>query len=397
MYNNYEDRKAKIGRVSISVRDNSVKLRFTYPKGKRHDINVATDTEQGWLKALRVAQVINADIELDQFDDTLAKYSSRRSQALEIANKPPNLLDLWETYKELNKNRVAPTTIKRSWIPWERLYLGGQTPPELLEIDRASDFVAHLLSRYAAGSLDSFFSNCLMPSVNLAVKTGRIKRNPYAAITLKKKGKKEILAYEPKEVKSIINAFYCSDYLSKYSAYPYDFYAPLVEFLALTGCRPSEAHALTWGDIRYKKDRTYIKFSKAYSVGILVPHTKTHEVRLFPVNDQLQALLDSVKNRQEIGDIPNPNNLIFHSVTGGYINQKSFSRRYWNKIIKGCIADGILDDHYRCYSLRHSFITRMVRSGEDIATIARISGNSTETIVNFYLSAKRDGFEIPEL
>ncbi|WP_319423640.1 tyrosine-type recombinase/integrase [Pleurocapsa sp. FMAR1] len=93
----------------------------------------------------------------------------------------------------------------------------------------------------------------------------------------------------------------------------------------------------------------------------------------------------------------NPNNLIFPSVTGGYINQKTFSRRYWNTVTKGLIADGVLDKHYINYSLRHSFITRLVRSGEDIATIARISGNSTETIVNFYLSAKRDGFEIPEL
>ena len=88
MYINNEERKAKIGIVSLSAsRDNSIKLRFTYPKKKRNDINVATNTDEGWIKALRIAQLINTDIELGQFDPTLAKYSSRRSQAVELASK----------------------------------------------------------------------------------------------------------------------------------------------------------------------------------------------------------------------------------------------------------------------------------------------------------------------
>ena len=52
MYINNEERKAKSGKIDVSVsRDNTIKLRFTYPKGKRNDINIATNTEEGWLKA----------------------------------------------------------------------------------------------------------------------------------------------------------------------------------------------------------------------------------------------------------------------------------------------------------------------------------------------------------
>ena len=48
MYINNEERKAKIGKINISVsRDNSIKLRFTYPKGVRRDINVCTNTDEG--------------------------------------------------------------------------------------------------------------------------------------------------------------------------------------------------------------------------------------------------------------------------------------------------------------------------------------------------------------
>jgi len=195
MYINNEERKAKIGIIKISVsRYETINLRFTYPKGKRHDINVASNTEEGWVNALRTAQTINADIELGQFDPTLARYNPRRLQSLEIATKQPNLIDLWETYKETSKSRVAATTIKKHWIQYEKHYL-GRTPKELLEIDRASEFIAHLLSRYSSGSILPIFSNCLNPSVNLAVKTGKIERNVYAAISIVKKGKKPIEAY----------------------------------------------------------------------------------------------------------------------------------------------------------------------------------------------------------
>ncbi len=161
-------------------------------------------------------------------------------------------------------------------------------------------------------------------------------------------------------------------------------------FNSLVGCRPSECHALTWDDIKQKNDRLYIRFNKAYSQGVLLPHTKTHETRLFPVNKQLKALINSMAK------IKNERNLIFPSVSLGYVNQKTFNRRYWKTVIEGLISDGILDKALRSYSLRHSFITRLIREGFDIATVARLSGNSTEMICKHYLASKEQ-FEVPEL
>ena len=390
MYINNEERKGKIGIVKISVsRYDTINLRFTYPKGKRHDINVATNTDEGWVNALRIAQIINGDIELGQFDQTLAKYSYRRSGALETANKQPNLIDLWETYKQLSKARVAATTIKRSWLPYERNFL-NRTPKELLELDKAIEFVGHLLTRYARGSLDSIFSNCLMPSVNLAVKTGKIACNPYASIFMEKSSKKQIEAYEPEEVKAIVAAFYSDKFVKKGSVYPHSYYAPMIDFISLVGCRPSECHALTWDDFKQNNDRLYIRFNKAYSVGILLPYTKTRETRLFPVNEQLKKLIENISSTET------NHNLIFPSVKGGYVNQKTFNRRYWKIVIKGLIDNGILDKALHSYSLRHSFITRLIRKGVDIATVAKLSGNSTDMICRHYLASQED-FEIPEL
>lgn len=116
MYIDNENKKAKIGKINVYVRGNAVKLRFTYPKGTRETLSVATNTEAGWIKAIQTAQLINNDIELGQYDPTLAKYSVKRAAKLEIANKAPSLLDLWYSYKLVSKERVAPTTKKTHWF-----------------------------------------------------------------------------------------------------------------------------------------------------------------------------------------------------------------------------------------------------------------------------------------
>jgi integrase len=389
MYINNEERKAKIGRISLSVRNGSIKIRFTYPTNTKEDLTVGKDSDVVWASAIRLANIINSDIETGNYDHTLAKYSVRRATKLTIANKQPSLIDVWETYKETSKTRVAATTIKKHWVQYEKHYL-GRTPQELLELNKASQFVAHLLSRYSAGSILPIFSNCLHPSVNLAVRTGKIERNVYAAIPIEKRSKKQIEAYEPEEVKAIIGAFYSDEYVKPSSVYPHSYYAPMIDFMSLVGCRPSECHALTWDDIKRKNDRFYIRFNKAYSQGILLPHTKTQETRLFPINKQLKTLINTMAT------VKNKHNLIFPSVTLGYVNQKTFNRRYWNTVIQGLVDNEKLDKALRSYSLRHSFITRLIREGFDIATVARLSGNSTEMICKHYLASKEQ-FEVPEL
>ncbi len=326
MYLDNSEHKAKIGLVSIDVKNNQIRIRFTYPKGKRNDFYVGKPTDNNWQAALKTAQIINRDIDIGDYDPTLVRYKPKRAKALEIAQKQPNLIDLWDSYKEISKARVAATTIKKHWTTYEKHYL-SRTPAKLLELDKADEFIAHLLSRYSSGSIKPIFSNCLNPSVNLAVKTGKIKRNVYADIPLRKSPKKQIEAYEPDEVKSIVSCFYNDKYVKKGSRYPHRFYAPMIDFLSLVGCRPSECHALTWDDIKRKGDRLYIRFNKAYSNGILLPHTKTYETRLFPINEQLKILIETMSM------VENENNLIFPSVQGSYINQKMFNRRYWRVVV----------------------------------------------------------------
>ena len=386
MYINNEERKAKIGKVSVSVsRYDSINIRFTYPKGKRHDMNVSTNTDEGWVNALRIAQAINADIELGQFDDTLAKYSPRRSQALELASREPNLLEIWERYKDLNKDRIAATSQTYWWKDVDR-YL-SQTPKDLLSLDKAQEFLQYLQTKYAASTINTLFRSFLHPAINSGIQGELVESNPFYKLTFPKQVKKPIQCYEPEEIKLILDAFAKNIYNPKSSRYKHSYYYSYVSFLSLVGCRPEEALALVKEDIRVKADRTYIRFNKSYSKGILLPHTKTHEIRLFPVNEQLKALLNVLQKEHS---------LLFPGVKGSYINHHRWRESNWRKVVNGLVDDGLIESYLKPYSLRHSFITRLVRDGVDIATIGRISGNSPETIIKHYLAAK-DSFDIPEL
>lgn len=381
--------KAKIGKVSIDITGDRYRLRFTYPKGVRHQFKIIGEVnDDTWALALKTASLVNRDITLDDVDTTYARYSAYKAQSISIINEQPNLIQIWERYKDLNKNRIAQTTQKYLWKDCDR-YL-SRADKHLLELSNAQEFVSYLQTEYAVSTIATLFRSCLNPAVNTAVNAGIVTINPFKSINIPKPQKKPIEAFEPHEVKAIIAAFYSDEYNPKSSGYQHSFYAQYVEMLALTGARPEEIVALTFNDIKHKGGKTYIKFSKAYSKGVLLNHTKTKEIRLFPVNNQLSKILDSIPRKR------NKHNLLFTNIEGNYLNHNNFRDDNWRTVLKSLVEDEKVEKYLKPYALRHSFITRLVREGVDIKTVATLSGNSVNTIIKHYL-ASRDDFELPPL
>ncbi|MEM7590650.1 MAG: tyrosine-type recombinase/integrase [Cyanobacteria bacterium P01_A01_bin.83] len=391
MYSKGKER-AKIGKVTLDINGDRYRLRFTYPKGKRHQLKIAQVSDEGWALALKAAQLVNRDIDLGDFDETYARYSPTHAKTLELAQekktKTYTLVEVWERYKDLNKDRIAQTTQQHLWKDCDR-YL-SRTDKQLLELNKAQEFVSYLQSKYAVSTIATLFRSCINPAVNAAVNAGLITANPFKSINIPKPQKKPIECFESHEVKAIIAAFYSDEYNPKSSHYQHSFYVHYVELLALTGARPEEIAALKFDDIKRKGGKTYIKFSKAYSKGILLPHTKTKEIRLFPCNKQLKDVLKSIPQRE------NSNNLLLSSIEGGYLNHNNFRDDNWRVVLKGLVKDKKVEKYLKPYALRHSFITRLVRDGVDIKTVATLSGNSVATIIKHYLAAKQD-FNLPEL
>lgn len=384
--------KAVVGRVSVDIKGKSYRLRFTYPEGNRHEFSIAKVSPEGWTATIKAAQLINRDIDLGDFDESYTRYSPKHAKKLQLTRESQtqkyNLKQLWEVYKESNKNRVATTTQHNSWKQYNRCL--SAVSNKSLKLENSELFFKEVLNVYSVGTIKGVVSKCLHPSVNQAIKKGLIKTNPYKDIKLPKTQAPPIECFEPHEIKAIISAFYNNEYCSNKSAYKHSYYAPMIEFLALTGCRPEECHALTWNDIKHRNNRVFINFNKAYSKGVLLPHTKNHTIRLFPCNEQLQNIIISIPHSE------NKYNLVFPSAKSCYVDQDNFRNRYYKKVLKGLVEDEKVEKYLKPYALRHSFITRLVREGVDIKTVATLSGNSVNTIIKHYL-ASRDDFELPPL
>jgi integrase len=318
----------------------------------------------------------------------LQKLLTQLSQHLQTEPEKPsklNLLLLWQRYKVAKRNLVAATTQKGDWPEVDRAL--KFVSPECLEftVSSATLLLAELLERYAASTARKVLLY-VRAANHWAIEEELLAKNFYSrlfkSIPKSQKSGRSQKCFEKHEIKHIMAAFASNEFVSKFSVFPHSHYQGYVEFLALTGFRPEEAIALEWRDIKSGR----IIVSRAYSQGIL-KETKTYEARTFPVNAQLDKLLKS---------LPRTQNLVFPSPEGGYINQHNFGERYWKPIVKKLVVVGKVSEYLPTYNLRHSWITRMLRSNLDIATVAKLAGNKPDTIMKHYLAAKTQDLVLPE-
>jgi hypothetical protein len=105
---------AKVGKVSVEIYRNSYRLRWRY-NSKRYVLTISGNLSKEALKAATAkANIINGDMALDKFDESLVKYDPTKAQALISIPTELNLYELWERYKAANKHRVEKTTQNNS-------------------------------------------------------------------------------------------------------------------------------------------------------------------------------------------------------------------------------------------------------------------------------------------
>lgn len=130
----------------------------------------------------------------------------------------------------------------------------------------------------------------------------------------------------------------------------YDYYAPFVEFLFLTGCRPSEAIGLRWEDISENCD--FIHFRCAITTSgtgkqTRVEGSKNNKTRRFPCSERLRELL--LARRPEK---PSHGDLVFPSPEGKAILYDNFCRRAWDKVVSPIKLD---TTPYSCRDTLHYY------------------------------------------
>jgi integrase len=370
--------KTPAGQPKVRVSNGRLQIVFTYQQQRKYLSLGTSDSKRNRQDAETVRLWIESDITASRFDSTrfdpsLAKYKRRSSNEPEqLPAADITLLELWERFTDYKRPQLSQTTIAKDF---ERVRLNLAKLP----FDRLVDAVAvrdHLVNNTSPNTakrvLSKLSAACVWGMVSKLVAD-----NPFAGMSAdimleKNVDEHDIKAFTTDERDRIIQKF-----IDRGS-----YYAPLVEFLFRTGCRPSEAIALQVKHIR--KDYRSIVFSQAITPsedGLrLKKKLKTQSQRVFPCGDSLSLFLLSL-----VEDSPEPDRFLFTSQQGGFVKIDRFSNREWRKVLDelGISPRGL----YHC---RHTYITFCIRSGMDAADVAKLVGNSAEVIYKHYMSVDRN-------
>lgn len=385
MYSKGSGRKATAGSVKVKDSNNRLQLVFTHG-GKRHYVSLGiTNTPINRKLAQEQAFQIQRDIEYGEFDPTYERY--RVQSALTTVSPPstisvsvPKLPELWARYVEAKRSGKSPATIRM--YGWVTNHL-DRCPHKLPNEPQAVfDWLVSNIPADSAKRVMMHLSACC----KWAKKSGLIDSDPFygmaSEIKLKKASNEEmeINPFSREERDRIIAAFKSNRYYKRY--------APLVEFLFFTGCRPSEALALQWKHI----NSSSINFEQALIYSgkgglVLKEGLKTQKARKFPVNAQLAELLKQIKPELATSDA-----LVFPSPENKFIDWHNFTNRAWKSVLAT-----LPDIEYRNpYQTRHTFCSLCREADIASLQIAKWVGNSAAMIDRVYAKAV-DYIQVPNL
>ncbi|WP_392533756.1 tyrosine recombinase XerC [Nostoc sp. C117] len=380
----------------ITPRNNkgAIIIRFTF-SGKEYCFSPIPGSKYSdplaLAKAEEIANRIRQDCITGYFDPTLTKYKpnalqgrtkeaairdAEEAKAEVAARMSVNAIDLLQLFNDFTKFK-SKTLASNSMIDYNRIQNKLRKCPHKLVRD-AVYVMQWLVSDHEGTSTSSIEKQWKLINAccKWGVSTNKLQSNPFEGLrnliptTKHTDTQDDINPFTDNERKQIIQAFYASD--------RYKHYAPLVEFLFGTGCRPEEALALQWKHVKEGK----ITFCQRLTAsGVIEPGTKTQQRRSITVNVAMQSVLSEIKTDSAL-----PNDYLFPAKKGGLIDWHNFSNRAWKSVL-----NSLPNIEYRNpYQMRHTAITAMVKSGSDSTIVARWVGNSPNMISKKYLGDVSD-------
>ena len=134
---------------------------------------------------------------------------------------------------------------------------------------------------------------------------------------------------------------------------------PIFRFLMVTGCRPSEARAFRWCDIRPRHIMFRVTFDSNDELGPI----KNKRQRRFPITQELAEVL---------ADVPrNLTEYVFLNSRTGKPHTKNINRDFWNPACEKAGVNIKLNN-----AGRHSFANQMLESTDNISLVSSAMGHS---------------------
>jgi integrase len=358
------------GSIAICTEGRRLKLQIprAWNEGKQKYLTLGlSDTTDNRLYAANLARQIEWDYLHGNLDRTFAKYKPQQP----TAKADLSLIDLWQEYCLYKAQSLKPATIHylTNGLGFHIVRCPYQSSEQGLE-------VRQWLLNHTTPDMSRRVVAALATAVDWGRKHGKVTTtvNPFVGMSGDIRVEETDTApnaFTPDERKLVIDDFARSK--------RYRFYTPLVKFWLMTGCRPSEAIGLTWGQISDDCDKIRFDRSIIHIGGKPIENrkSKTNRVRTFPSNDLLKEfLLDHRYQRSGC------TRLVFPSPTGKPIDYSNFSTRAWDKVV-----DPAINRHSTPYSCRDTFITEQIAKGIPIPIVALWVDNSVKTIERYYLDA----------
>ena len=176
---------------------------------------------------------------------------------------------------------------------------------------------------------------------------------------------------------------YLNSYVRKYlnNKTQYDWVKLISWFQIRTGMRNGEVLTMKWRQNKKRDIGEGHSFSFVYlnmSMTKLVIHFKKKR-REIPIKGDIHEVLVKMKNFENSKTYVFENNSKGRMKTGTKYDNTSFSRPF--KLLLGEIG---IDKNYTSHSLRHGFITDLLRRDKSIYRIGRFVGHSTSRITEIY-------------
>lgn len=364
-------RRNKRGSVSVSTRNDMLRLRWTH-QGRPFQLALGLpDSPLNRHRAEILASEIAADIARNQFDPTLAKYRPQPEP-----EPPPPTLTTADLFAQFMAHRQSEGTSGQAITARYQPLLNNlkRHGADILTETAARSFLAMLRGRQSPLVANQNLS-LLRGFGDWCVEQGHIPENPWASLPRLKESTRANPKREPltaDQIRAILEATKAD----RYAAHYHDF----VMCLFYLGVRPSEAAGLRWRHIDLERGQVSIAESlsrgedgKTAAWARQRKGTKTGKTRAIALHPNLATVL-----AQRRPDAARPDDLVFLTPRGNAIDDHSFSQRIWKRVC------GLVGVDRVPYSARHSLGSHLLEQGASIPQVAATLGNTPETTARHY-------------
>jgi integrase len=254
------------------------------------------------------------------------------------------------------RRETGERVTNRLGVPFETVF----------EVIQENTALAPLTVKGAQSALNTIF--------NAAVKAEILVSNPLANVDMPKIGEVD---------RPALNTEQARIFLANLSAIEHIGVRAILITELFTGARTGELRALTWSDVNLHLvdaagEYGLVNISKSVDDKnrTAPPKTKSSN-RIIKIDDVLLLFLRQYRQAQAeqiaaAGSRWTDNNLVFPSLTGGYM-----SANLPTKIVKRCIKDTDIDPKLHAHSMRHSFASILIDSGANVKTVQDALGHSS--------------------